>query len=113
MNSPTNQFIAEAFVSLLNAQCVADRLCARFCDYCLSIGEDGVDRLLTFEDCRAILRPVDDGLQMRVEGSNLVIFCGVRTLLQGQLATVATVNGGAVEWQPAGRVPFKIGGTIP
>ena len=72
----------------------------------------GADKLLTFEDARAILRPADAGLQMRVEGQNLVVFCGVRMLLQGQLSTVATVQVKSVEWQPAGRVPFRAYGTV-
>lgn len=105
--------IAEAFVPVAHARCVADQLCTKCCGYCLSVAIAGADKLLTFEDARAILRPADTGLQMRVEGQNLVIFCGVRMLLQGQLAAVTTVQGTAVEWQPAGRVPFKTDGPVP
>lgn len=107
------KYIAEAFVPVAHARCVADKLCTKCCGYCLSIDVAGADKLLTFEDARAILRPADTGLRMRVEGQNLVVFCGVRTLLQGQLSTVATVEVRAVEWGPAGRVPFKMGGTAP
>jgi hypothetical protein len=99
--------VAEAFVPVAHARYVAEQLCKGCCGHCLSIGVAGADKLLTFEDARAILRPADSGLQMRVEGQNLVVFCGVRMLLQGQLATVATVQARAVEWQPAGRVPFR------
>ncbi len=106
MNQLANQFVAETFVSILNATYVADQLCNRCCSYCLSIDAEGSDRLLTFEDCRAILRPIGAGLQMRVEGRDMVVFCGVRMLLQGQLATVPTITTKAVEWQPAGREPF-------
>lgn len=98
--------IAEAFVPVAHAQCVADQLCGRCCSYCLSIDAEGSDRLLTFEDCRAVLRPMDAGLQIRVEGRDMVVFCGVRMLLQSQLATVPTITTKAVEWQPAGREPF-------
>lgn len=104
---------AEAFVPVTHSRCVAEKLCTKCCGYCLSVAVAGADKLLTFEDARAILRPADKGIQMRVEGKNLVVFCGVRTLLQGQLATVATVHAGAVEWQPAGHVPFKTGDTAP
>lgn len=107
-----NPFIAEAFVPLLNARCVADLLCTRCYDHCLTVDKNGDDRLLGFEHAGAVLRPVDAGLQMRVEGQNLVVFCGVRTLLQGHLATVATVHAKAVEWQPAGCVPFRTDGTL-
>lgn len=98
--------VAETFVSVAHARCVAEKLCTKCCDYCLSIDVAGADKLLMFEDARAILRPAGTGLRMRVEGQNLVVFCGVRTLLQGQLSTVATVEVRAVEWKAAGRVPF-------
>ncbi|MCD1265434.1 hypothetical protein B5M44_26065 [Shinella sumterensis] len=104
--------IAEAFVPVGHAQCVVEQLCTKCCGYCLSVAIAGADKLLTFEDARAILRPADAGLQMRVEGRNLVVFCGVRSLLQGHLTTVATVQGTAVEWHPAGRVPFKTDGPL-
>jgi len=100
-----DQFFSEAFVSILNAPSVADLLCERCRGHCLSIDSSGNDRLLLFEDGRAILRPSDSGLQMRVEAGNLVVFCGVRMLLQGQLATVPTAAR-AVGWRPAGREPF-------
>ncbi|WPE24325.1 hypothetical protein [Shinella zoogloeoides] len=105
--------IAEAFVPVAHARCVAEQLCTKCYGYCLSMDAVGADKLLTFEDARAILRPADTGLQIRVEGQNLVVFCGVRTLLQGQLSTVATVQAKSVEWQPAGREPFKTDGTVP
>lgn len=105
--------IAEAFVPVAHARCIAEQLCKKCLGYCLSMDSAGGDKLLTFEDARAILRPADAGLQMRVEGQNLVVFCGVRTLLQGQLSTVATIQAKSVEWQLAGRVPFKTDGDVP
>ncbi len=105
--------VAEAFVPVTYPRCVAEQLCTKCCGYCLSIDIAGVDKLLTFEDARAILRPADAGLRLRVEGQNLVVFCGVRMLLQGQLSAVATVDVRVVEWEPAGRVPFKTDGPSP
>ena len=102
---------AEAFVPIAHARCIAEKLCAKCCGYCLAIDATDADKLLTFEDARAIIRSADEGLQMRVEGKNLVVFCGVRMLLQGQLATVTTVHPGTVEWRPAGHVPFRTSGT--
>ena len=107
MHNLAHQFIAETFVSTPHAQCVAERLCAQCLGYCLSISAVGADKLLLFEDgCSAILRPSGGGLQMRVEGRDLVVFCGVRTLLQGQLASVTTVPTKVVEWQSKGCEPF-------
>lgn len=98
--------IVETFVPVPNPQCVANQLCTRCYSYCLSIDAVGDDRLLAFEDGRAILRPADAGLHVRIEGRDLVVFCGVRTLLQGQLATVTTNPVKAVEWKPGGQEPF-------
>ncbi len=105
--------IAEAFVPTAHARSVAETLCTKCCGYCLAIDAAEADRLLTFEDARAIIRPADEGLRMRVEGKNLVVFCGVRVLLQGQLAAVTTVHADGIEWQPAGRMPFKTDGPVP
>lgn len=105
--------IAEAFVPIAHARCVAEKLCTKCCGYCLSVDVSRADKFLTFEDARAILRPADAGLRMRVEGQNLVVFCGVRTLLQGYLSTVTTVEARAVEWEPAGQIPFRTGDTHP
>jgi hypothetical protein len=99
--------IAEAFVPVAHAQCVADQLCGRCCSYCLSIDAEGSDRLLTFEDCRAVLRPMDAGLQIRVEGRDMVVFCGVRMLLQSQLATVPTITTKAVRMAASGARAFR------
>ncbi|MDX3978607.1 hypothetical protein, partial [Shinella sp.] len=79
-------------------QSTVDQLCARCCAYCLSIGEDSVDRLLTFEDVCATLRPANGGLRMRVEGRDPVSFYGVRMLLQGQLGIVTAIATMAIEW---------------
>jgi len=105
--------VSEAFVPVAHARCVAEQLCTKCCAYCLSVDIAGADKVLTFEDARAILRPADAGLRMRVEGQNLVVFCGVRTLLQGQLSNVATVQVEAVEWEPAGHEPFRMDGATP
>lgn len=105
--------VAEAFVPVTHARCVAEKLRTKCCGYCLSIDVAGADRFLMFEDARAILRPADAGLRMRVEGQNMVVFCGVRMLLQGQLSAVGTAQVRAVEWEPAGRVPFGTDGASP
>lgn len=96
------QLIAQTFVSVADPECVIDQLCARCSAYCQPAGEDDGDRLLAFEGVLATLRPASDGLQMRVEGSDLVLFYGVRMLLQGQLGTVITTSTTAIEWQPIG-----------
>jgi hypothetical protein len=100
--------VAEAFVRVPHAKCVAEKVCARSGDYCRSIGAPGADTLLDFGGARAILRPTNEGLHFRVEARGYVTFYGIRTLLQGSLSAVTTFPGEAIEWHPAGGVPFGV-----
>lgn len=97
-----NQLIAQTFVSVADAKCVVDQLCARCCTYCVSIDEDDEERLLAFDGVLATLRPGVSGFQIRVEGRDRISFYGVRMLLQGQLGTVTNISTTAIEWQPIG-----------
>lgn len=92
---------AEAFVPIPDTDKVREKICARSRDYCQHIGAVGADTLLNFDGGRATLRPTDEGLQLRVEATNLVTFYAIRTLLQGSLSDTATVSGEAIEWRPA------------
>lgn len=98
--------VAEVFVPVLCAECVAEKVCARSSELCRSIGVTGADKLLDFGDARAILRPTDEGLLFRVEANNVITFYGIRTLLQGSLSAIITVYEEAFEWLPASGVPF-------
>ncbi|MGK9334382.1 SMa0974 family conjugal transfer regulator [Sinorhizobium meliloti] len=100
------EHVAEAFVPVPHAECVAEKVCARSGDYCRSIGTRGPDTLLDFGDARAILRPTNEGLYFRVEAQGYVTFCGIRTLLQGSLSAITMFPGEAVEWHPVGGVPL-------
>ncbi|WP_420377204.1 SMa0974 family conjugal transfer regulator [Sinorhizobium fredii] len=99
--------MAEGFVRTPHAECLAENVCARSSAYCRSIGAHSTDKLLDFGAARAILRATDEALHFRVEAEDFVIFSSIRTLLQGSLATITTVPDAAVEWQPAGSVPFR------
>ena len=66
---------------------------------------DGVDRFLNFGDGCAIIRPTNDGLFVRVLARDLVVFYGIRTLLEGSLLTLAAISNEAIEWFPASLEP--------
>ncbi|OHV77222.1 hypothetical protein [Rhizobium sp. LCM 4573] len=102
-----HKHIAEAFVPIPHPDSFAVKVCTRYRNYCRCFGATGADALLDFGDARAILRPTDEGLHFRVEAQNPIIFYGIRTLLQGILATITTNREAAVEWRPAGNVPFS------
>lgn len=96
--------VAEAFVSVAHARYVAEEVCLRIKDFCQSIGASGSDNLLDFGNGRATLRPTNDGLFLRVGAEDLVIFFGIRTLLEGNLSAITQVSEEAIEWLPAGGV---------
>lgn len=98
--------VAEAFVLIPYAARAAEQVCNRSSDFFRTIEHAGEDKLIDFGDARAILRPTDEGLFFRVEAHNLITFYGVRTLLQGRLSAIVTIEGEAVEWLSAGSVPF-------
>ncbi|MBZ9761763.1 hypothetical protein LB553_12885 [Mesorhizobium sp. CA8] len=96
------KYAAEAFLPIPDADRVREKVCARSRDYCQHIGAMGADTLLEFDDGRATLRPTDEGLQFRVEATNLVTFYAIRTLLQGSVSANITASGESVEWRRAG-----------
>lgn len=97
---------AEAVVCVTHSNFVMKGLCVRVREYCRSIKHLGMDRIFDFGDARAILRPMNEGLYIRVEAQELVTFCGIQMLLQASLSTITTVAGGTVEWHPAGGLFF-------
>ncbi|CAN7633392.1 hypothetical protein LJR011_005112 [Agrobacterium tumefaciens] len=99
--------IAEAFVAVAHAQRVTENICARVQDFCQSTVSVDPDRLLDFGDGRVIIRPVDEGLLVHVSAEHLVIFYGIRALLEGSLIKYLPRAEGAIEWLPADRAPFR------
>jgi len=101
------QHVVEAFVSVPHAQRVAERICSQIHDFYRSIIIDGPDKLLEFDNGRAIIRLTDNGLFLRVSAGDLVIFYGIRTLLEGSLLTLSPNPEGPFEWFPADGIPFR------
>lgn len=91
--------VAEALVSVPDAACVAEKLCIRCRDHCLSSEAVGADKLLAFDHARAILRPTKKQLTIRVEAQDLAMFYGIQMVLQANLSTIITVSDEGIEWQ--------------
>lgn len=102
-----HKHIAEAFVPVPYPESFVVKVCTRYRDYCRLTDAAGRDALLDFGEARAILRPTGEGLHFRIEAPDPITFYGIRTLFQGILATTTTGPEAAVEWQPAGSVPFR------
>ncbi|MBB3428216.1 hypothetical protein FHT85_005237 [Rhizobium sp. BK312] len=87
------------------ADMIAERACTQVRYGSRSALTDGADRFLNFGDGCAIIRPTNDGLFVRVLARDLVVFYGIRTLLEGSLSKLAAISNDAIEWFPAGRQP--------
>lgn len=99
--------VAEAFVAVVHAPSVAEKICTRVKDFCRSIVTAGPDWLLDFDDGRAIIRAVDEGLFLRVSARDLVVFYGIRTILEGSLLRYIPSCERAIEWLAADGTPFR------
>ncbi|PDT25809.1 hypothetical protein CO660_31525 [Rhizobium sp. L9] len=101
-----HRYVAQTFVAVANAPCVAEAICTRIREFCGAIVTEGPDRLLTFEDGRAIIRLTGDGLFFQVSARNLVTVYGIRTLIEGNLWKFASSSARSIEWFPADAAPF-------
>jgi hypothetical protein len=102
------EHVAEAFVPVLCAKCVLEKVCARSGEYCRSIAAMGAEKVLDFGEARAILTPTEEGLHFRVEAQDSMTFYGVRTLLQGSLSVVTPFPGESVKWYPPDHASLSV-----
>ena len=98
--------ISETFVSIPDADRIAETLCESLNDCALSIDTNRTERVLNFGDGQAIIKPKVCGLHLRVEAEDLATFFGIRSLLQVALSRASTDRSGHLEWHPAGDEPF-------
>ena len=84
---------------------IAERACTQIRLGSRSAVTDAVDRFLNFGDGCAVIRPTNNGLFVRILARDLVIFYGIRTLLEGSLLTLAAISNEAIEWFPASLEP--------
>ncbi len=84
---------------------IAERACTQIWHGSRSVTTDGADRFLNFGDGCVIIRPTNGGLFVRIFARDLVIFYGIRTLLEGSLSKLAAISNEAIEWLPAGHEP--------
>ncbi|WP_446740074.1 SMa0974 family conjugal transfer regulator [Rhizobium sp. 11515TR] len=85
-----------------------DRACTQIRDGSRSAVAGGADRFLNFGDACVIIRPTNNGLFVRIFARDLVIFFGIRTLLEGSLSKVAVISNEAIEWFTEGPEPSHL-----
>ncbi len=90
------------------ANFISERDCSQIRHGSRSATTDGADRFLNFGDGCAIIRPTNDGLFVRISARDLVVFYGIRTLLEGSLLKLAAISNDAIEWLSAGGEPPRL-----
>ncbi|MFB2567029.1 hypothetical protein [Rhizobium sp. IMFF44] len=105
-NGREKRFECEEGHSIIGAtDMIAEKACTQIRHGSRSAVTDGADRFLNFGDACVIIRPTNEGLFVRIFARDLVIFYGVRTLLEGSLSKLAAISDEAIEWFPAGLEP--------
>ncbi|OEC99679.1 hypothetical protein [Rhizobium sp. YK2] len=125
------KYIAETYVTLSDSDVWLEQICQKAAELCPSIISNGrerrfkcekeyatlspadlvvnrgtqFDKFLNFGDGCAIIRATNDGVFVRISARDLVIFHGIRTLLEGSLLKLAAIPNDAIEWFPAEREP--------
>jgi len=87
---------------------IAKRACTQIRQGSRSAVSDGGDRILNFGDACVIIRPTKDGLFVRIFARDLVIFYGIRTLLEDSLSELAAISNKAIEGFHAGLEPLHL-----
>jgi len=90
--------IAEARIVTARAERIAANIREKVRDYCLSAEVTAVETHLTFEGAKATMTLAKEGLRIRVEARDLVMFHGIRILLQTAIAKVASASQARADW---------------
>ncbi|NTG88249.1 hypothetical protein G6L15_19020 [Agrobacterium rhizogenes] len=94
------EHVAETYVPLLNANCSLDQLCSTIAAFSRSVIEKGSEKAFVFEGGHAIIRLVDSGLLFRVTAENILIFFGIRTILETSLSKISRCIPEWNRWHP-------------
>lgn len=97
---------AEACITSSNASVVVELLCMQLASLCVSISEDGGNRVHRFDAGRALLRSVGDSLMMRVEADDVLTCHSIRVALEGSLVEICGVTQTGLLWVAAQKQPF-------
>lgn len=105
------QLVSEAFIHVPRASCVAEQICGQIGKVCRSVKLDGSDKVLSFENGRAIIRPTVSGLILRVYARDVVTYYGIQTLIEGSLAKLVSHSIKSIAWIPAHQKPVILPST--
>lgn len=101
------KYIAEAIVAVRHSEAVAEKIFAHCAGSWQPTGGGLAGRLLDFGGARAILKPNADGLHLQVEAEDVVMFYGVRSVVEGCMLKSTAVPRTSIEWRQTSGNPLE------
>ncbi|MCJ8151752.1 SMa0974 family conjugal transfer regulator [Shinella sedimenti] len=91
--------VAEASIIGARVEQIADRICSRMREYCISIRPTQSEMRLIFDDAHAIIRRADKSLIIRLEAADLAMLCGVQMILQMAILDIVSPSHETLVWR--------------
>ena len=101
-------FAVETVVEIADAVQLVASFCITFRDFIVSADLEGTDTIIDFGEGKAILRPVVDGLRIRIVSHNLLGYLGCRDLLRLHFSDSSMIRDEDYIWMPASDIPFAM-----
>jgi hypothetical protein len=98
---------AESYFSAKNSHAILDQMCEQVAQFCRSVVDVGSDWLFDFGEGKAIVRPVSEGLLLWIAARDLIVFHGIRAILEGKFHMISRTSQTRVEWHPSSAAPFN------
>ena len=100
------EYLSECCVSHPGSRNLIHNVSIRVAKLCVSIVDNGMEKTLQFADGEAVVRAVDEGILMRIVGTDVLSYYGIRTALEGSILEVAALAPKEFAWHPADRSPY-------
>lgn len=91
--------IAEARIVAAHAARTAADIREKVRDYCLSAEVTAFETHLRFEGAKATVALAEEGLRIRVEAGDLVMFLGIQILLQTAISKAVSASQAGANWR--------------
>ncbi|MFS8115242.1 hypothetical protein QD460_26265 [Rhizobium jaguaris] len=95
-------YIAETHILSSDANTLLEQICRPIAALCHSVTAKGPERTLEFDDGRAIIRAVDNGLIFWIVAGNILTFFGIRTILETSLFKISHTVPEWIRLSPTG-----------
>ncbi|ODR88407.1 SMa0974 family conjugal transfer regulator [Sinorhizobium alkalisoli] len=92
------EHLSECRVSLPDSRYIIENVSRRVAELCVSIVDNGMEKILVFVDGEVIVRALDKGILMQVVATDVLSYYGIRTALEGIILELAASQ--EFTWRP-------------